>query len=692
MQILSIMDNVNDALRSIGASLCKLIYWLIASLYDLFINVSSVKFLTDENIKPIYQRITLILSIVMVFYVTFMAVRYIVEPDTMTDKEKGTNKIVSKMIIVVLLIAMVPQIFSLAYTLQNSLIKNEIFSVVFLGKKSASVTTYGRSFSANMFGLFYFVDDELWKEDYSDINDMECEDPDVSCVLLVNATLSSLANRGHLDYVTSGLNSAKYHKDDTGEKVRTYCITFQGWLAIGVGLFICYMLLLYCIDAGTRVAQLAFLQIIAPIPIIGYLTPKKDGIFDKWVKQCLTTYIDLFLRMSIIYTILLMTEILGDAYRKGTLFNEIGDVSPEMRFFIYIVLVLGLLAFAKRAPKMMQELFPKMGAASGTLGLGLKDRTEGLTNAFKGANKLRKGVGKYVGYGNRVAGGAAGFLAGGIRGRSFGAAVAGAKKGADKNGKGLYKRIKSAGHTGRKVRENRADVKSAGGTVWGSEHRQEHYQNVAQRHDRRVNQLEQLSKHKKIVSENISGLKFMKSLSAQDEAINKISPAAASEWGVAKKDIEKLSRRFASGEITDANEFRRLVSERVNRFNANHNANAYINTGTGQPDPQTGEIDYGDLEIGTANWTSIETEINAARRVATELRENGGETFTIINSKGERELVNDNFIFNDDTFAADLGTESDNANALAGQIKNSVEYKRAHTNAQGSKNDTGGKK
>ena len=83
----------------------------------------------------------------MLFYVTFQTVKYVIEPDKFSDKEQGAGKVVTKMILVVLLIAMVPQIFSLAYTLQNSILKNQIFSKIILGKQDTDVTTYGRSFS-----------------------------------------------------------------------------------------------------------------------------------------------------------------------------------------------------------------------------------------------------------------------------------------------------------------------------------------------------------------------------------------------------------------------------------------------------------------------------------------------------------------------------------------------------------------
>ena len=98
-------------------------------------------------------------------------------------------------------------------------------------------------------------------------------------------------------------------------------------------------------------------------------------MFQKWVKQCTATYLDLFIRTGIIYFGLLICQILSDAFASETLFNNIpGDTSTTMKVFIYIALVLGVLMFLHKAPKLLGELFPKTGAASGNFGLGLKER------------------------------------------------------------------------------------------------------------------------------------------------------------------------------------------------------------------------------------------------------------------------------------------------------------------------------
>lgn len=381
---------IEHGLRILMAWLCSLIYPLITWLYDLFIYVSKVNILSNDMIKPIYQRVTLILTIIMVFYVTFEFVKYVVQPDGITDKEKGAGKIIYKMIAVVVLIAFVPSIFTGAYKLQNAIVEKNIIGKVILGTKGSVDENFGGVFSASILTMFYSVNEEYANE--------ECDD--IPCGALVGMNITSLRENRTLPYITMGLGDATDKKKTEymgqEQKVTEAYINFDGLFAVVVGGFIVYILVLYCIDLGVRWAQLIYLQVIAPIPIIGFLAPKKDGIFQKWCKQCLTTFLDLFLRIAIMNFIILICGILLDPKHEPHLFANLAGIGGWLRDLVRIVLVLGLLLFAQKAPKLLGELFPKMGAASGNFGLKAGERVAPLAARAIGAsagglNRLVKG-------------------------------------------------------------------------------------------------------------------------------------------------------------------------------------------------------------------------------------------------------------------------------------------------------------
>ena len=142
-------------IRGLMAFICQVLYSLIASAYNLFINIANVNILNEKQVAPIYQRVTMLLTIIMVFYVTFQFVKFIVQPDEFSDKEKGAGKIIYKMIMVVVLIAFVPKIFTAAFAVQSKIINNDLIGKIILGQANTNISNFGNNFAANIFGMFY---------------------------------------------------------------------------------------------------------------------------------------------------------------------------------------------------------------------------------------------------------------------------------------------------------------------------------------------------------------------------------------------------------------------------------------------------------------------------------------------------------------------------------------------------------
>ena len=77
-----------------------------------------------------------------------------------------------------------------------------------------------------------------------------------------------------------------------------------GWLMSPNARFLVslYIAVSFCFDMAVRAVKLGFLQLIAPIPLIAKVDPKKgDEVFNKWVKECTSTYLNLFVRLVAIY-------------------------------------------------------------------------------------------------------------------------------------------------------------------------------------------------------------------------------------------------------------------------------------------------------------------------------------------------------------------------------------------------------
>ena len=180
-----------------------------------------------------------------------------------------------------------------------------------------------------------------------------------------------------------------------GNKI--YYATFHGLEALIVGGFVLWVLIMYTITLGVRVVKLAFLRIVSPVPILSYLSPKKSNSFSNWLKQCAMTYLDLFIRIAIIYfAMLLISIIFSRGATVGTRFAVSGDDSMlfiGLDKWFNIILVLGVLLFAKKMPELLADLFPGMGGKGGLdLGLGLKSRTD-----FAGKGLVTRTAGAAIG-------------------------------------------------------------------------------------------------------------------------------------------------------------------------------------------------------------------------------------------------------------------------------------------------------
>lgn len=373
MMFLDIIWDIRGALRSLIASITELIYKLIAGLYNLFIALSQISLFKNNEIETIYKRVEVILAVIMVFYVSFQFVKYIVNPETFSDKEKGVPGLIKKMVIVVFLMGFGTSIFATADKIRNTIITKQVLpQLIFQDRanNNYSQDTAGYNFSSQMIRLFYTAN--------PDVKDEKC-DNNHTAAQTVELQLSNFANGNDLQL---SFCTGKYVQKDVflwgliGRDFQ-WLVNLEWLYAILVGGFIVWVLINYCVEAAKIVFQLALLEIIAPIPIISYLSPDKDGMFQKWGKQVLTTYLDLIVRLFIIYLMMYFCDLALKAFNN---INEILETSVSgdfMQMLVKIFLIIGLLYFAMQAPKLIKELLPKgMAGLSGNFGFGAKSAKE----------------------------------------------------------------------------------------------------------------------------------------------------------------------------------------------------------------------------------------------------------------------------------------------------------------------------
>ncbi len=422
-----------DGFRSIMAGLDRVVYNLLSVIYEIFFNVATANIISGQTVKTFYSRVQLILGVVIMFKVAISLFNGIMNPDSLNDGKNGFSSIIKRVVMVLIMfVLMVP------LNIPNAGNSDDY--------TSNSQSSWNARMNENgiLFGTLYEVQSRLLSQnivsklilgtDYSASND-EDDDPN-SISNFANDTLHLNVNENEYEkaarqlssivlrcFVTINLESeygdpaedddrmckedsepklenydksyAVYEDDDstaseilaeinqmcdiqTGFGGERYAYNYLFGFSTIVGILFVIIIVSFTVDAAIRVFKLAILRLIAPIPIISYIDPKTESTFQNWVKILGKTFADLFVRLAIINFVIFFIREFGTNSLGVTVAGN-GLVGVFSKIFIY----LGLLMFAKEAPKFIAD------------SLGIKD-----TGKFK----LFGGLGRLHATGSMLAG------------------------------------------------------------------------------------------------------------------------------------------------------------------------------------------------------------------------------------------------------------------------------------------------
>lgn len=357
---------IMQAMRTFLCYIAALLFDFLSYLYNIFMLLSNAQILNNDLINSIYRKAGLILGLFMTFKLVFSLIQALIDPDKLTDNKKGVTAVVMRLVFAIVLLGITPSIFREAMNLQRILIggtnssDNIIYKLIVGDTSGISVDNFGRTLSVNVFFSFYtdngydmgLTYDENLEERYQ-LKDYK-------------ALKESILNGSSFTEAITPL---------TIRKNGVYVIDFNPIVIIIAGVLI-WMIFMYCFQVAVRVFQLAFLQLIAPIPILSYVSDP-EGNFKKWYSTCISTYLDLFLRLAIIYFVIYIATIVSDNLENcsGVLIESLGNPDGWMAVWLLIFLLIGLFMFAMKVPDLIKDLFPALGGA-GKFSFGLNPKKE----------------------------------------------------------------------------------------------------------------------------------------------------------------------------------------------------------------------------------------------------------------------------------------------------------------------------
>lgn len=407
----SIIGNwVSNAFYGILLTIDYVIYLAINICYQLFEVVSKVEVFSTENVGVISRRIYTIIGIVMLFVFAYNIILAIVDPDSLSKGEKSVKNIVQNTIISIVLVTLFPLICEYMQIFQNHIIENNTIGNLIMGSTASDSGENGQTkgalnVSVTIFTAFYHPIDE----NKEPVTLTECESSSVKLCSRYKEMADNAKNG------IGGLWNFM-HDEDLKDGIYDDDMEYLFPLSTIAGVVAAYLFLSFSLDLGVRAAKLGALKLIAPIPIFLRITKPKGGQFDKWFSEFTKTYLQVFERIVIINFAMLLISFVSDinifASGGGLFINVIATV----------VVILGILKFAKDAPKLIEDIFsvkiPQMS---------LKKKLNDNEYALRGASVL--GAAGTTAVGNVIKGIGAGKSVGQVIKTGFGGLIGGGRQG-----------------------------------------------------------------------------------------------------------------------------------------------------------------------------------------------------------------------------------------------------------------------
>ncbi len=394
-----------DALRSLCTIFDTIGITMLGAVYKVFYLVANATIIKGDVLKVFYSRIQLIIGILMIFKLAMSILNIIINPDLVKDQKQGAGKIVTRIVVALFMLTLVIPInvpdaesgslnayindhgilFGFLYKAQDAVLSENIIAKLVLGiapdnedsrvnddsqdstKVNSmdvnSLSDIGNVMASTVLKVFVRINVKDETKPACE-NEEQCEN--TLCPAEVNASHyaeDKVSPQVILDHINDSCKP-------NGVKGERYAFVYTFILGGLIMLLMSFIIVGFTVDIAVRAIKLAVLRLLAPIPIISYINPPKQGggAFDNWTKSLVSTYVDLFVRLAIVYFGLFLIrvvidtglDIFGSEAAQGSLFYQ---------GVALIFVILGILIFMRQAPGFIKDALGIKGKPMGNVGL-----------------------------------------------------------------------------------------------------------------------------------------------------------------------------------------------------------------------------------------------------------------------------------------------------------------------------------
>lgn len=385
-------------------------YTLVSVSYRIFLAVSKLDLFGGGTAgAALYEMFTkkmyLVLSVVMLFIFAYELILLLINPDG--DGTKKTTGLLKDFVISIALVVVLPVVFKYMTVFQLHVIKNNTIGALVLGTAPTSSNTdetaYGDSIGMVVLMAFYHPQGAGYDSFFETTGEFKGIDQAVAdceaggeashdtCQLWAEALDKWNTKMQNSGLVFAGLNDITYNSGLINTLGDSDGSEYMWILCTGCGILVAWFFISYAIDLGTRAVKLGVLEIISPIPVMFNAIPKMKKSFETWKGELIKTYVELFVRLAIIFFIVKLCVLVPEFVEiifKDPMTGVKGDFF--VKAITMVVLILGLLKFAKEAPELFKSLFDNGGGLFKGLNFkpGVKGRIESNEYAMKGMSAV----------------------------------------------------------------------------------------------------------------------------------------------------------------------------------------------------------------------------------------------------------------------------------------------------------------
>ena len=395
-----------DLIRQLLAGIDVILYKILSYMIQLIFEIANFNLASSETLRTVYTKIYVVLTVYMLFKLSFTFLNYIVNPEALSDDKQGVNKIIRNSVIMIILLIILPGIF-------NGNV---------LGKDGDNVITRIQKAATPIISKILIPKTDNNEPDLMKYNDSE--DTSKLMALAIAKIFYHPSYKAYNNVCNGKMPVPIQSIDEIPNSIIDYCPKKKGVegydkeksfyqfsyvyvISTLVTVFFLYLLYKMIVLVGKRTFKILVLEIIFPIPVIMLIDPKAmddtSSPFRAWAHNFVTTFLELYFQLGAIYLFLQLIKMITEVFidkEKEFGFVTFDDLLLELALIISLVYFVGEApVFIKKALGVKREDEPSddmgnvvAGAASFALATAEKGAKKTASTAYHGVVNTGKSI------------------------------------------------------------------------------------------------------------------------------------------------------------------------------------------------------------------------------------------------------------------------------------------------------------